>query len=974
VAARLEERTRGRVRPDRLRTDFAKLDAEEVSEHLGDLFEDLVPNFGYRLLAGLARRRRIYVINLCWDALLDEACRRQKVVRVSYDPADGRSWESVCSELPDGRGLVNCHVHGQLGGHVRFGTFETSAFRGQAREHVAQMLSHETLVIGASLADFDVVDALDEIAAAPKRWVFGRSELLGPEQTVHQAYRIISPGVDFDDVMQVVAERDAAAEGIEEASWDELREARPELGLPPSHELVRIDAEVLCGLLDAPVVGLLGSGFSAKTTTAWRVAHLRRLLAAGGPRLAGLRDLEAIVSEVAVSEIDPEPKILLLDDPYGGITFEENPRIEDLIRRAADGGWNLTVVVSSRLSLWRRGAGSMLEETEGAAVPPSEPMEWFATDALMRLAKRLGADEKVLQMVRDRDIKTPAMLVAVVEGQVDRDSPHRHRDLLDLLRSNPDLATACGLVALQDFRTQRVRLAEATALIGRDPHEVQDIGVFLHFYKLDGTCYAVFRHDDTAEATRAWLAEGGLERIESLPAPWIETAVAGWRQRNAANARPEPEWAAVWMRRNNEPQHLEQLINVEYDQWTIADLASETVRLWPKLRREEAGQQLLERILGDRPAMGVYAVLEACLYMGVKAEDGLWHRVGTALEELSRQQKYRFETDLAVDALCWRRPPGTAALSSWARDYLANLSRAEPSWALIRFLAGYHPAGFREFGPETVIHQDLQHEWRLHQARYAARLAAWHFAHQARARVQLSGNPHIDKSWLCRDINPDAPADHFLGQRVRLISSLAAKRATAGWAFQVGCAQRSMGSLPTDAATDNLLREALGLAPSGDAGVMSAVLTYESAAHFTGEIRARAQDPNEREALLRGMRDGLRYFKLRVCPPRFLFARDPARLHELAGIGWGSLNRLRVPTDPSALADRMRESFHALEPQLTVRQQRVAMKVMVHTESGDLTALANAAARSGKEEVDVTELFRRAIEAVEPSQQQEKLL
>ena len=274
-----------------------------------------------------------------------------------------------------------------------------------------------------------------------------------------------------------------------------------------------------------------------------------------------------------------------------------------------------------------------------------------------------------------------------------------------------------------------------------------------------------------------------------------------------------------------------------------------------------------------------------------------------------------------------------------------------------------------------VLLADQNHKWGSSQAKHAAKLAAWHFVHQARARVQLSGNPHIEKSWLCRDTNPDAPADAFLNDRTRLISSLASRPATAGWAFLVGCALRSMGSLPTDSQTDGLLRSALDLAPSADPGVMSAVLTYESASHFSGEIRARTSaNVGERDALLRGMREGLRFFNLRVCPPKFLFARDPAALHEMAGIGWGPLNRLRIPTDAVELADRMRRSLAALEPELSTRQQREAMRLIAHAQAGDFTALNNAAARTGTEHIDITELFRRAILAIAPPEHQEKLL
>lgn len=979
VEQRLVSRSEGRIGRGRLRTDFADLKPAEVSSHLTDLFAGAWPNFGYRLLAGLARRRRVYVINLCWDQMLDQACTLQTVPCVSYDPESGDDWASVCGRLPDGVGVVNCHVHGQLGGFPRFGTFQTSSFGASVRAHVAAMLRHETVIIGASLADFDVVEALealDRLAATktvPNRWLFARDELAGPRRISRDAFPAVSSGVDFDDVLQVVAEQDAAAQQIPEASWDQLRAARPQLDLPASLELARLEPSMVRRMLDANVVALLGSGFSAKTVTAWRIGHLRRLLAGGGPTLAGLGDLEAIVSEMALAEVELDPKVLVLNDPFGPVEFEHNPRVRHLVERVAKSRTKVTVLIASRLTLWREGAGQVLEETPGTAVPSVQPQEWFATDDLLRLASRLGASDRVMKMVEDRDIKTPAMLVAALDGRIDPNSEHRHRDLLRLLTDNSQLALLCGLVSLQEFMIKPLRVQELEAVIDA-PTQVPDVSVFLHFFELDDHTRVVFRHHDMADATDRWLADGGLAQVTKLPVLGVDEAAAGWRQRHRT-ANPRSEWAAIFMRRNSQPADIGKLIDLPYDRWTMAEVAAETVRLWPELRKHEQGRRLLTRIMGDRKQLGTYAILEACLYQGVKVDDELWHKVGSALHELGVHEEFRLETDLAVDALCWRLPPGSARLKSWAEQYLSGLSPAEPSWALVRFLAGYHPAGFAEFVPSRVLRQDMQWQWRGHHIKYAAKLAGWHFAHQARARVQLSRDPHIEKIWLCRDTNPDAEADSFFDARMRLISSLAAKSVGAGWAFQVGCVQRSMSVLPTDSETDEVLREALLAPPSADVGVMSAVLTYESAAHFQTDIRSRlAKHPDELSQLLAATHKGMTVGGLKILPPRFDFARNGAALHEILGVTWGRLRAVEAPVDPYVLTDRLREAYVAAEPGYSVRQKRAGLAILRETQAGDFSAVAAVAAREGDNKPSVAELLAQAVELRAPRLDQEKLI
>jgi hypothetical protein len=978
VEQRLVTRSEGRIGPGRLRTDFQDLRAAEVNRHLEDLFAGATPNFGYRLLAGLARRRRVYVINLCWDPLLDQACELVKVTRVSYDPEAGSTWAAVCERLPADAGLVNCHVHGQLGGVPRFGTFQTSTFHPETKQHVAQMLRHETVIIGASLADFDLVEsleALDQLAlteAAPNRWVLARDELVGPRRASKDAFVAVSRGVDFDDVLQAVAEQDAAAQGIKEASWDQLRAARPQLDLPASLELARLEPSVVRGLLDANVVALLGSGFSAKTVTAWRIGHLRRLLAGGGPTLAGLGDLEAIVSEMAMAGVERESKVLVLNDPFGPVEFEANPRVRDLVEQVATSDSGVTVLIASRLTLWRKGAARVLEQTPGTAVPSVQPQDWFATEDLLALARRLGAHIPVLKMVEDRDIKTPAMLVASLDGRIDPNSEHRRRDLLGLLEASQELALLCGLVALQEFMTRPLRLQEL-AVVVNNPTGVADVGAFLRFFELGTQTQVAFWHHDMAEATDQWLANVGLAQVAALAVLGVAEAADGWRQRHRA-AKPNPEWAGVFMRRNSRPDDLQKLVGLNYDRWNLADVAAETVRLWPELHMQEAGRQLLKRLMADRKNFGTYALLEACLYMGVKADDELWHQVGASLAELSTQKAYRFETDLAVDALCWRLPPGSASLKSWAQRYLLSLHPAESSWTLVRFLAGYHPGGFAEFAPPRVLRTDSTSQWRARHVRYAAKLCGWHFAHQARARVQLSQDPHIDKSWLCRGTNPDAEGDSFRDARLRLLSSLTEHPAGAGWAFQVGCAQRSMSVLPTDSESDEVLREALAAAPSADAGVMSAVLTYESAAHFQREIRHRLdQDPAERQQLLAAMHQGLSFNGLKLCPPRFQFARDGGSLHRMLGMNWGRLQVIELPVDPDLLTDRLREAYVAAEPSYSVRQKRAAVQILVETQTGDFSAVNQIAAREGATP-SIAQVLAEAVELRAPSLKQEKLI
>ena len=890
-----------------------RVDQAQIQTRLAPLFEGASPYIGYLSLAALGRRRRVHVLNLNWDPMIERACRLLGVPCLAFDLKRSPSQEEIQRALPEDGGVLVAHVHGRLGEECRYDYLTTLKLDATEKAFVRRYFSpHPRVFAGVSLlGDSDLVDLLwNEDAPAPT-WYFGR----GPDDAAvadlrqvlpHRAEIVVGEDIDFDDLMVILLGR------VANFIWDDFRRGREAIYLPSFSQIAWPKKTILRPFLTARICPLVNGTRTGKSTVAHLLAYLKTLWLDDVPSdecvrtFKGARQTVAALSPLTAADSG----VLVLEDVFGTTRFDDNPTLLAEVERVARAAPRITMILSSRLDRWQEAERPAGPSVAGRTWQPRD--KWYAKERLIQFTKVVAPGDSSLIEAIDLDrLRTPAQIADATRG-LERTPEAQVEEKLHVLERSEELALVATLVRLARFRSEPVTSAFIATRLGRTIDDIPFARAFIHDFPFESGRCLTLSHDEDVEAVDRYLTArvGDAVAIDVIALLGVDVAdaIARWATIQAAE-RGEVEAvmrapAAViidvapdilragW---RNE-QVVERLIAAPYDQWSLLDLAYELVRLWSRIGSSAHGQRLLDRILDDRTARGAYAVLEACLYLPHTASDEIWSRLNSRLWQLLDDAAAAEEVALAVDALLWRPPPPRRPAVQWLRAAEQKITTSDRRYGLWRFVAAYHPGGAREMiGHRTLVTDttvgldDEQHE-------FAAGLVAWHFIHQSRARALLSRQPWVDKDFLCRSTYQSRQGEGA-DDVERLVRSLARQPFTAPWAFHVVCNIMSNPSAaPITGEIIEVASEALAASPPGHAGVVSAAATYESARTFERELQGYFAEAASREALLDALAGGMLIDDTIVAPPRFVYALQPEVIYDICGVDWPALDALIADT------------------------------------------------------------------------------
>lgn len=991
--ARLAEATQGHLKGS-LRDHMHQLMRREVRDQLRPLFANVVPDVGYRLLGALGRTRRINIVTLNWDQAAKLGCDAAGVPCESFDPLRDGTLDDHEARLPDGRGVLIVHVHGRIADDARYATLDTMPNHPEILDAVMPLLAHDTIVCGASLAgDLDVAAVLQRLQDSDRDraavWLFSRGAprpLVDPPATWR---RVESDDVDFDDLMIVLAEEVLAAEGMRSARWADLRDAMPELGLPDNAQLVELPSAIRRQALDASVVALVGRPLSGKSVTGMRLTHLRRLIDGFAEPVRVVTDPQDAPGALNVAVRGGG--VTLVDDPFGQAETLANPLVADLLGTLARrGAGKAFACVCSRSANWAAEAGDLTVDGHDVFIAPRNPAQWYEKGDLLRLAETVRQRRKARRAVHGGRATTPYDVVHVGRHGGTPSWEDWIADKERLLAHDRPLALLAALVRLQELRSTPVPEAELAAIVGRPPTAVEGVDELFVRFDIDGHAFWRFGHPTAREAADAWMTEHFHELHDALcvapVAPmWLRRCLSGWALQRGmdpsaiADLDPDEEldpadWMAERLGANPTEELLASLPSRPRDGWATIEYTSGLVRVWDTVAHSPAARRLLDDLV-ESP-MGVYALLEACLTLGLGTDDELWGRVVERLYALGGDDRRAREQLFALNAVLWIwRPSDYAPVATWAERMIEETPPDHPAFGIVRFARAYYPGSLERLGLDEVLEADLAHGWSEEQAAVAASLVAWHFAHQSRARVLLLRANHLDQQRLGQEFSPDACARH-MSAHLALIRSFARFPRYAGWGFHIACNLAAVAGLDLrEERMRAVVAEALRAALPADPGVITAVLAYRSSDVFTRELREYFAAREAQKRLLDALADGIEVLPgVEVRPPRFRYIRDPAAVHGVAGLRWESLDPA-LPRQPEQLASGLWAAAARMLDGASGVLRRAAADVIGKVERGDLRLVENFARGLGRPGDDPFETaLRGALADVADDEPPEALL
>jgi hypothetical protein len=984
VANAFHHALHGRLAGTDVKSFLHLIPESEKQEILAPLFRGVRPYIGYFCLAALGRHRRVRVLNLNWDNALEQACRALDVPYTVSDLSHAKERKTIELASAD-PGVDIVHVHGVLGKETRFETLRTLKFSDNEHRFLRRHFLTNTLVIAGASVIYDTdLQALffeergrraaDELVHRGQ-WYFGRPDTMPLADSVRRSQLprgvlgyLTASDFDFDEWMIRVLG------SLLDADWSAVRNYRSSLALPALDALAWPEPALLRPILISPTVALIGQARLGKTVLAHLLAYLKALWNSSGSWGQGALPMSAVDGPsdavAALSSIvTGEWRAYVIENPFGvGQHREGNPAFIDLLQRIDQTqARSPTIVIASRLSDWPDDASLRAADI---TISASSPSEWYSPASLRAYTTRIAPQRRdVADQIVSGGIQTPAKINDILAGVPFSASSLRGDeaevgDKLALLEGSPPLARLCSALRLQEFCGELLSRHDLEAVVGSDLGSLALGTVVAHRFSFEGIDRWRLGHDTDREAAdlfigareaqvREWISDEGRvgERLRAAFEEWKLVAGASKAQWDAIENAPA---SAL---RNRAPDLLKiatvddatlnLLAEQQYDPWEIKDLSYELVRRWNDLGGRTAGRSLLNRVLSDHQAAGTYGVLEACLYMQGAASDELWRKVYGSLDDLVIDPAETRQLTLAVDALTWRPPPEPYRAPSWARKFIQELAPSQPSWALVRFLAGYHGSGLSFIEMERHVETDSTHQWTSEQAAFASWLIRWHFIHQSRARAQFARQPWVDKDFLCRSLHPQ-PMEAVTTGANRLLRSFLGHEQQAGWGFFLGCNLAAIGH-GIDSDGEKLTSQLLQAAGRRSDGVIAAALTYGTASRYANELRRYFTPDDNREALLDGMRDGLLVDGLRLKPPSYVVNRDPIACYLDTGLDWGNLKTVVAPVLPPTssghfdLSNFIRMMKDRLDD-LPDRQRRLGREVLQRAETGDLRILDAAAA------------------------------
>jgi hypothetical protein len=642
----------------------------------------------------------------------------------------------------------------------------------------------------------------------------------------------------------------------------------------------------------------------------------------------GVAECARAVDLVLEAPYRNEIRVAIFENPFGTVNSRPNTVFLRQLKVLTETRSDVIAIVTSRPKSYLR------YEAEIAEIPhyctPLIFSDWYATEALDRYARcrregglsqdlhsRLSTPALIDDFIRHDMLPTTDQEREILRARVGRGVEDVTLDKFNVFEERQHLGLLAALLRLQELAPILPSAHEICSLVGIDPLNEPHLGLVAVTYEFDGLERLRFEHATTREAAdivlRA-LAEGGFKRLHELEranksAGWLGRAIELWSAQqdvregrwDVLRGKPEDVRLAICSDMLGLTSGHQAAIDViealDYDAWTAQDLAYEIASGWPEYVRSTGVADFLGRIVANEHVDGVYALLEALLYIRSKEVSELWQQVDRTLVALARNTtEVPRQLLLAVDGLAWRPPPVWHQLGGWCRMLVDRLSPEHDAWGFVRFMTGYHPEGVAYLQQHTgakieeLVKVDQGITWSVGQAKVAAWLVQWHFVHQCRARSQLARQPWVDQSFLCRsfhEVVPDPQRDH---EAARLVHSLAfSYTEEPGWGFFLAENIRTMPETPYGGKTRLAAEQSLAKAQPGDTGVLAAVLTYSVDPRLLSQVRSWFQDDVTVASLLDALVDGLVVQGVRLLEPRFVHRRSLSAIYSTCNLDWEHL-------------------------------------------------------------------------------------
>ena len=354
---------------------------------------------------------------------------------------------------------------------------------------------------------------------------------------------------------------------------------------------------------------------------------------------------------------------------------------------------------------------------------------------------------------------------------------------------------------------------------------------------------------------------------------------------------------------------FEELRKLDHTFWSLRELVFELVRLWPLLRTEEESRTLLDEVLDDDDRKGRYLVLEAMLYVqaatypdtwDLSAYAEVWDKLAAARHRLlEAPERHLYELALMFDAFTWCPPRlGASELARWIDPLVTAASKCPPLATAMQFSSFYHPHGYEELqskGIESLRLPFASHALSEADAEAAVFMIKWHFVHQSRVRAMLYRRDmepaHAYLTHRVSSAGARALTPEVAGSCERMVRSLAESEDHAGWAIHLAMsvAATRTGFEPACCSA------AIARRPTGDKGLLTAVLTYEIPPSLVAPLTDYFSRKENEDALLAALGDPPVIEGVAVGPPPFCAARRPHEVHEILGVTWKPLIEDDIP-------------------------------------------------------------------------------
>lgn len=933
---------------EQLRAKVHDLTEKMKSGAIVPLFKDFAPYLGYYALASIAHRRRVLVLNLNWDMAVERAC---ELVGVKYASADIREVKKIRQALSDPAVQLICvHLHGTLENEqLRFGRLETLSFSNQQTKLLQHdFLTHPIVIIGATLrGDADMVSLLQQITRDNRDvnpvWLLTRDESVlrdgelrrmliarkSEPNTVHDE------SLDFDRAMVWI---NAELSGFTLQSFIAAGEL---IEMPDYNEVILPRPDVLRPHLDKSTIILQGEPRLGKTTIANFLAFFFHSLQpdpcredpATGRSIRPYCATRPRACASTLAGVRRPDAVIVLEDPFGDTErFEPNPKfLRALHTRRSRGGAGRTIV-TTRPSTWNDGlkewAGKQRQRAlfDGNGVPENigmvtEADEWYAMEDLKRLVPPERHD--VAQRVRQGDLNTPARVKDELAGETgfaaDRKRVVVQEKVETLRRYGANVQRVAALLRLQEMSSHPRtwdRICEDAALL--EPQDLKSrLSSFVRFIEWDQREYARLKHPTYVEAVDVLLDEPRSSlladlRNVALYVPWVATAL---RIRTAIRAAEQArgadsvatlsedeiaEWAPTFLAVSAQPENLEPL-SPRMDLLALRDYVYEVVRLWEHLQESEAARKYLNDLLADRNRQGVYAVLEAALYLQFMTDAEIWSRLETEFWNLFAERgKHPKDIALVFDALLWRDAPEPRLLhaADWVRRMLRNADPTDQVRGALAFSLVFHANEARAYLQDAdadALTLDLLRTLNADQAKMFCWMLEWHFLHECRDRALVQRRAQLldeFERYLRR-----TPAEHEASPGDRALMRVACEKlADLGHPGAAFLLAMRVSAIRGDLGMGAEMRKLLTRAKPDDLHVILAMMTFSKLpADVIPDARAFFSRPASREALLDAFAHGVELDGVRIQWPRFDACRDAFAVMDMLHVRWPEIDRLGPP-------------------------------------------------------------------------------